>query len=362
MKIKKPLQHFSAVTALLAVTLATTGCSWLTGDGGMFRDRADDYRRATLEKPLQIPTGLSSDAIEDQLVVPRAHAQVALEGQFEVPRPEPINPAVAGEQVKLQKLGDQGWILVEAVPGEVWPRVRQFLTTNQLAVLRADATAGVIETGWLQPASGTGRERYRFRIEQGVQRGSSEVYILQADAAAGENSWPTVSSNPQREADMLKALAQFVADNGSSGAVSMLAQKGINAQGKVSLERQAGQPMRLRLALPTERAWASLESSASRSGFVIVESNRGEHELWLRYDPPAVEEESRGFFGSIWHWLFGSDEDADVFSDHKSVYVVTMTAAPDGSSVLIGVKYQDGRELSASAREKLLNLIKANLT
>jgi outer membrane protein assembly factor BamC len=350
----------SVVALLAAATLS--GCGWLGGDSGMFRDRGDDYRRATLDKPLEVPAGLSRDAIEDQLVVPRAQAQVALEGEFEVPRPETINPAAAAERVKLQKLGEQSWILVESVPGEVWPRVRQFLTVNQLAIARLDGAAGVIETAWLQPASTTARERYRFRIEQGVQRGSSEVFLLQADASAGEAAWPAQSSSAAREVEMLKALAQFIADNGSSGSVSMLAQRGISAQGKVFFERKPGQPSQLRLQLPVERAWASLEAAVPRAGFAVAETNRAERELWVRYDPPIVEEDERGFLARIWDWMFSGDDDTDVLDDRETVYVVNLRTAADGASQTIGIARQDGGELSNAAREKLLNLIKGNLT
>lgn len=351
------------ISALLALSVSTTGCGWLTGEGGLFRDRGDDYRNATLEKPLQVPAGLSNSAIEDQLVIPRARAgEATLAGAFEVPRPEPINPGADTEQVKLQKLGEQGWILVDAAPGEVWPRVRQFLATNQLTVLRADATGGIIETGWMQPASGTGRERYRFRIEQGVQRGTSEVYIVQADANAGESSWPATSSNAQREADMLQALAQFVADNGGAGAVSMLAQQGINAQGKVFLERLAGQPLQLRLALSFERAWASLETALPKAGFVVDDRNRSDRQLWIRYDPAEVDDgEDKGFFASIWDWIFSGDaNDGDVFDDRKTVYVVKMKDGGNNDQLIV-IDRQDGAELAPGSREKLLNAIKSHL-
>jgi outer membrane protein assembly factor BamC len=356
--ISRLSRSFNVVVLLAATTLS--GCGWLGGDKGIFRDRGDNYRRATLEKPLDVPTGLSRDAIEDQLVVPRAQSQVALEGEFEVPQPEAINPAAGVERVKLQKLGQQSWILVESAPGEVWPRVRQFLTVNQLAIARLDGATGVIETAWLQPTSTTTRERYRFRIEQGVQRGSSEVFALQADASAGEASWPIESSNTAREADMLKALAQFIADNGSSGSVSMLAQRGISAQGKVFFERKAGEAPQLRLQLPLERAWASLEAALPRAGFAVAETNRAEREVWVRYDPPVVEKDERGFFTRLWDWMF-ADDDADVFDDRETVYVVSLRSAADGASQTIGIAHQDGGDLPNAAREKLLNLLKGNL-
>lgn len=356
------MKKIVGISALVILTTSVSGCGWLLGDKGMFRDRSDDYRKAALGKPLVLPAGLTGNAIEDQLAIPREHGtEAALEGEFAVPRPEPINPSADAERVKLQTLGGQSWILVDAAPGEVWPRVRQFLSTNQLAVLRADATAGMIETAWMQPATGGARERYQFRIEQGVQRGSSEVYLLQADSSAGEASWPQHSSNAQRESDMLKAVAQFVADNGSSGAVSMLAQKGINAQGKVFLEHLPGQPVHLRLALPFDRAWASLGLALTKAGFATDETNASEHQLWVRYDPVITDEAKKpGFFGSIWHWVFGSD-DGDILSNRKAVYVVSMQAGAEAGQQLIAIARQDQLELAPTDREKLLNMIKSNL-
>lgn len=356
------MKKILGISALVILTSSVTGCGWLFGDKGVFRDRGDDYRRASMDKPLVVPPGLSGNAIEDQLAIPRERGtEAALEGEFSVPRPEPINPSAEAERVKLQTLGGQSWILVDAVPGEVWPRVRQFLTTNQLAVLRADATAGMIETAWLQPATGSARERYQFRIEQGVQRGSSEVYLLQADSSAGEIDWPQRSSNAQREAEMLKAVAQFIADNGSSGAVSMLAQKGINAQGKVFLEHLPSQSAHLRLALPYDRAWASLGLALTKAGFATDETNTSDHQLWVRYDPVVTDDANKpGFFASIWHWMFGSD-DGDILSNRKLVYIVSIQSGAEAGHQLISIARQDQKELAPADREKLLNMIKSNL-
>ena len=242
------MKKIIVIPAVIAVSLAVSGCGWLFGDKGVFRDRGNDYRRARVEKPLQIPPELSQAEGEEDFAIPAIAHSEPLEGVFEVPRPEPLDGDPNAEQVRIKTLSGTTWILVESSPGEVWPRVRQFLNTNQFNVVRADATGGVIETGWLQPKADVARERYRFRIEQGVQRGSSEIYVLQAGAVAGDN-WPASSSDPARENEMIKALAQFIADNGSTGAVSMLAQRGIESKGKVFLSKQAGQSPYLSLEL-----------------------------------------------------------------------------------------------------------------
>ncbi len=354
----------SCVVLALAINLG--GCGWLFGDKGVFRDRGDDYRRASLEKPLVVPPGLSPVIVDEDTVIPPIAYSATLEGTFEVPQPDPLEGNPEAEMVKIQKLNTENWILVEATPGEVWPRVRQFLTTNQLTVLRTDPNAGVIETGWLQPtAADAKRERYRFRIEQGVQRGSSEVYIVQADAGTGEN-WPQASSNPGREADMMKALAQFIADNGSTGSVSMLAQRAIDSKGKVFMHKKQGEHPYLLLELSSDRAWASLSAALPKSGLILDDLNRDDHELRVHYEPPKELEEEKGWWDSFWAWVW-SPKKADEIEKNVG-YLVRIDPAPAttgtaaNAAVQISVARQDGKPLSGSVEEQLLNLVKGKLS
>lgn len=362
---------------LAAAAIALSGCNWLTGDDGLFRDRKDDYRQATLHAPLNVPEGLSSGAINDELAIPGTTTGPSLSGSFEIPRPEPLSGAAGADGVRLQRLGDDRWILVDAMPGEVWPRVRQFLGVHQLSVARVDAGAGVIETGWLQPSGATEtRERYRFRIEQGVQRNSSEIFILQSQLGDG---WPERSTHPDREAEMLEALAQYIADSGSTGSVSMLAQRALDARGRVFLERRGQQPM-LRLDLPFERGWASLDAALPKAGFVVDDRNREARQFWVHYAPAEAaaddgedEGDKRGWFGSLWHGLFGSDDaDEEEAGGPEASYLVTVTSsgAPSGTpseasgrdQLRIGIARQDGGELTPSQAEALLLRIKSKLS
>jgi outer membrane protein assembly factor BamC len=356
------MKKYVVLMALLTSTLILSGCGWLFGDKGIFRDRGDDYRRATVENPIVVPPGLSKAVSDEDFAIPSIAYSAPLEGKFVVPRPEPLAGNPDGELVKIQRLDESSWILVEAAPGEVWPRVRQFLTTNQLTVVRADATAGIIETAWLQPkADGVARERYRLRIEQGVQRGSSEVYIVQADSRAGESQWPAASSNREREGEMIKALAQFIADNGSAGAVSMLAQRGLDSRGKVFLHKAPGENAYLQLDLNFERAWASFTTALPKAGFTVEDTNRTERKVWVRYEPPKEEEEKKGWWSRFWSWVFWSADPTSIHSDVVYVLTVQPESGSD-SAVRIGVVRQDGKPTTAAVEEELLNHIKNKLS
>ncbi len=345
--------HFPALSTLLvAALLPLAGCGWLTSDDGMFRDRGEDYRRARLDAPLELPGDVNATAMDDALAIPSGGDHHPLSGAFEVPRPEPLDGDPSADLVRIQSLGGERWLLVDIDPGEVWPRVRQFLLNSQLAVGRIDATAGLIETVWLQPQDG-GRERYRFRIEQGVQRGSSEVFVLQQ--AGGGDSWPARSGNDAREAEMVRALAQFIADSGASGAVSMLAQRGLASAGKVSLVR--GNTPALKLQLAGDRAWASLDLALPKAGFAVEDRNQQQSQFWVRYAPSDEEQEEKGWFD----WLFGSDD--DLFEDDKTVYLVTMAEAEaEAGAVLIRIRREDGQPLPVADAERLLQQLKGHLS
>ena len=354
------MKKFVLIPALTAVSIAVSGCGWLFSDKGVFRDRGDDYRRARVEKPLQIPVELAQIETDQDFAIPAIANNTVLEGKFEAPRPASLDGDPGAEQVRIRNLNNANWILVEASPGEVWPRVRQFLNVNQLYVTRADATDGVIETGWLQPkAEGVSRERYRFRIEQGVQRGSSEVYILQAGAVAGDN-WPAISSDATRESEMIKALAQFIADNGSTGAVSMLAQRGIESRGKVFLNKPVGEHPHLRLELPFERAWSSLTLALPKADFSIEDQNQTGHEIWVRYTPPVDPKDEPGMWSRFWSWVFG---DEDELANSKTMYILRLQpAAENENDVRINLTRQDGKPISAPVETELLNRIKNKLS
>ena len=124
--------------ALLIVMAALPlgGCSWLVGDEGYFRDRGDDYRKSRTIPPMEVPGGQKPQSIEPLYPIPVERTDALLGETFEVPRPSPL--VADGEQgvVRIQKLGETQWILLDGAPGEVWPRIRAFLLSNQIGLDR----------------------------------------------------------------------------------------------------------------------------------------------------------------------------------------------------------------------------------
>lgn len=334
--------------ALAALLLTLSGCGWLMGDEGIFRDRSDEYRKAQLEPALRIPPGLNGEVIDDAYPIPGISESVSLSEDFVVPRPDPLEGDPSAQMVKIQRLGSDQWILVEATPGQVWPQVRGFLNQAQLSTDRVDPGMGIIETSWLEPQDGNLRsERYRFRIEQGVQRGTSEVYILH-DLIGGD-AWPEASESSERESAMIQELAQFVANNSAEGVVSMVAERALDSRGKVFLQRDEDRQPYLDLQLPFVRAWGALGLALEKAGLEVEDLNRSERRYWVRAQP-EVDPDECGWFSR----LFGCGEidPADIRS-----YVLEMQPAEE-QSVTLRIRSADDRPLSPQDAERLLNRVK----
>ena len=340
----------------LVMLLNLVACSWLTdGESGYFRDRGGDYKLARVEPGIKLPPGLGDDALQDIYVIPPITEQLVPAGEFEVPRPAPLVAGEDEELVRIQKLGDEQWMLVAVAPGQLWPQVRAFITSSGVRIGRVDARAGIIETGWLEREDGAMQERYRFRIEQGVQRNTSELHVLHMAMAGATDSWPVASQNRQHEGDMLLAVAQYIANNTETAPVSMMAQQAISAGGKVSMrEFVQGEPY-IRLELPYYRAWASVERALGESSFEVRDRDRSAGVYYIRYAEPDADG------GGWFDWLFPEDDGATAESIVGRDFLLQIAALPDEDMVHITIRREDGVAMDVSQSQSLLTLVKANI-
>lgn len=344
------------VVMVFALSTLLGACAWLTDEeDGYLRDPSDDYRKAQVEPMLRVPAGLDSDALQSIYVIPPITENLRVSGKFEVPRPAPLVSRAEEELVRIQKLGDEQWMLVSLAAGQLWPQIRAFLSSNGLPVGRVDARAGLIDSGWLRPQEGGMEERYRFRIEQGVQRNTSELHVLQMFRTEDSDTWPMTSADPVKEADMLQLVAQYVANTTEAPPVSMIAEQAIRATGKVTLQDDAeGEPY-IRLELPYYRAWASVERALRESSFAVRDRDRSTGVYYIRYQESSDED------GGWFDWLFSnenSDDNSALLTDKD--FILSLKAEST-EVVAISIAREDKGELTAAQAQTLLGLIKGNI-
>ena len=205
------MRTFPVITrwVFLALLAPLAGCGFLFGDDGFFPDRSQDYKNAPELEVIEVPADKSTEALQDNYPIPDIEQSLVLAGDFEVPRPAPLVAGAADEVVRIQRLGDESWALVAMAPGQLWPQVRSFLSAAGIQVTRVDARAGIMESNWLTMEGATMQSRFQFRIERGVQRGTSELHVLQMNQAGDVNTWPGKSDDLQQEGEMLRGVAQY---------------------------------------------------------------------------------------------------------------------------------------------------------
>lgn len=340
-------------TLLCALLLACTGCGYLFGDKGRFRDKSEDYKKAPELPVVSVPQGKDTGALREIYVIPPVEDDLLLAGEFEVPRPSPLVAGAGEDIVRIQKLGDESWALIGVAPGQVWPQVRSFLSASSIQVARVDARAGIMESNWVVLEDQPMASRFRFRMEQGVQRGTSELHVLQMNQAGDVNNWPVKSDNPEQADEMLHAVAQFLANSADSAPVSMIAEQGISASGKISMQESPEGYTYILLALPYDRAWASLGRAMEKSTFEITDRDRSSGHYYARFLGPNAQEED-GWMD----WLWDTDEDHPMAG---RTFLVTMTPR-DEQAVIIRLQAQDDT-LPFEKRDEqgLLALIKGNI-
>ena len=105
----------------------------------------------------------------------------------------------------IQKMNNQLWILVTVSPSELWPRLKQFLSTENLLVNIENGEIGMIDTR-------NNSDIYRFKVEQGFQRNTSEVYIRYLNGTSQqEGFWPASSDDVNEEQAMIE-VKQYLGD------------------------------------------------------------------------------------------------------------------------------------------------------
>lgn len=292
------------------LALPLSGCGIFFGEDGWFRNRGSDYQKADNIPPLVLDQNLDRQALGELYpIAPLTAADMEdLPEADEVPRPMPISANILEENVKIQRLGDQTWILMNVAPGEVWPRLRSFLNINGLTVARADISTGVIETDWIQFKTNLDTyDRYRLQIDQGVQPDTSEIHIIHMSIPTGtqpalDTPWPQKSSNPERERWLLDEIAATLASDTTEGGTSLLAQA-IGGASKAGLGMRKGEPI-LSLRLDRARALGTLSHAVKQEGFIPYDSHGGEGIFYVYYRKP--DPEGPGWFSRKWSGLRNS--------------------------------------------------------
>ena len=341
------------------LVFALSGCSLLPDTSSIIPWETDselsgDYENAIEADAITVPEGLDAGAIQQAYPIPEVAVNLAIPVTGKAPRPAPLTAGSQLDAVRLQRLGDSSWAVVNVAPGQLWPQVRAFLVSSGIDVASVDASGGLIDTTFVMLENKSLESRFRFRVDSGVQRNTSELHILQQNVAKDLDltSWPQSSDDAELEQTMLRNIAQFIANSAESAPVSMMAEQAMTGAGRIAME-ESNSGARLRLALPFNRAWAATEKGFADAGFRLDDKNRSAGLFYVTYVGPEGEE-GGGWFS----WLGGSDSDDPLIGQEFQVLLTTENT----SQVTIDILGSDGEPIGQLEQQGLLTLLQGNIT
>ena len=273
------MNHNVLVVLTSSLAFSLSGCSIIFGDDSPFRDRSDDYLKSEAIEIMAVPAELDRQALGQLYPVPAAGSvpQYQLNDEFEVPRVMPNFNQTNTSGVKIQRLGEESWILASSAPSETWPRVRNYLAANGMPTEFANASTGTIDTAWVEL---NGVEdtvhQFRLRLEQGVQLDTTEIIIQQrqyptSGIPANLPEWRAIGSDDFDQEEWMRTnLSQALASEDITSSASLLGQE-IGAAVKVRLETPTNEDPYIVMRLSDTRAWASIGYALETDSFVLLE-------------------------------------------------------------------------------------------
>jgi outer membrane protein assembly factor BamC len=362
--------------ALLFVWLTLGACGWLNDDKGIFVDRKDDYLEAEQLPPLEVPADMQAEEIKDPFPIPPSPPQAnARYFPERPPLPDAIYSSDNRREVRIQRLSSRRWLAIPEPPTTVWPKLKQFLAENGVAIVYEQPTEGRIDSDWFrveaaaqktyrdvvrlvlqdvraQNSFATGQDRLRIRLERGMQDQSSEIHLRHENdsqglpSPAGIASLSTLQSSlPQAEDELLKEIGAYIAARVAEQTVSRVATQ-IAGEDKAELDRNdKGRPI-LRLRLDYERAWAALSRALENGGVEVLADDEKAGTFDIRVTEAVFAGEEPGFFSRM--FSFGRNDPDDLR--------IKLTGLAEDHSVL--VDRMDGSAADEQLAEQVLALIR----
>lgn len=370
------------LVVLVAVFLA--GCG---GTAGVF-DSKIDYKSAGQLPPLEVPPDLTAPARDSRYVVPETRQSATLSGyqqeRKEQGRTTGTQVLPQAEHIRVERSGNQRWLVVQEPAEKLWPVVREFWQERGFLLKYEVPEAGVMETDWAenranlpqdfirgvlgrfadQVYSTSERDKFRTRLERTADgkateiyishRGMQEVYTTSERGHEGQTVWQPRDPDPDLEAEFLRRL--MVRLGVQEERAKLAAASGGAPQLRAELKRSSDGSEQLQVNEPFDRAWRRVGLALDRVGFTVEDRDRAKGLYFVRYADPEADMKSkdseRGLFARIFSW--GSDSKVKA-----EQYRVQVRAERDASFVDV-LNKDGGRETSRTA-QRILTLLHEQL-
>jgi outer membrane protein assembly factor BamC len=364
-----------------AAAVALAGCST-----SMF-DSSVDYKTASQLPPLEIPPDLTAPQRDGRFVLPDQKS-ATLSG-YQQERKEQGRPGATGvlpqvENVRLERLGAERWLVVQEAPDKVWPVVREFWLERGFLIKQEAPEVGVMETDWAENRanvpqdfirgllgrfadsiySTSERDKFRTRLERTPDGSGTEVYISHRGMQEvystpnpekgneGQTRWQPRPADPGLEAEFLRRLMVRL---GSSEERAKLAAAAGPTPNRAELVKSSNGTQALQVNEPFDRAWRRVGLALDRVGFTVEDRDRQNGIYFVRYADPESEMAKKDNEKGLFSRIFGSS-DAKVKAEQYRVQV-----KPENEASTVNVLNKDGGAETNPTAQRILVLLHEQL-
>lgn len=295
---------------VIVVTLVSSmaGC-------GLFPDRSLRYQEEPYGEPLEMPEGIPRETFQSEYPIPPARGTNGLGSgeDYELPRPPDLTDQILEDNYEVRTSGDLTWLVVNDVPGRVWPALSAFFTEQGIEVDHEDPRKGLKQTAvlnnsqrarrWIGLDDDTGPEEklvLQARVEHGVQGRSTEVQVRVVSVEQAPDSllpWQDSPGDSDRESRVIEQMADYLRENAETKSYSRVALN-LPREERVDAISRDGRISHLELDFGFERGWAEVSRALSSLGMPVVDRNRSAGVWYLDMRPAEVR--NRGW----WFWTY----------------------------------------------------------
>ena len=290
---------------LFVTSILINGCGSLPSLDEVLPDNRDRYQKSRTLPDLEVPPDLTSEALNDPLVIPDEENANTL-SEFQRRKIMREGGQLSDAEMALLDNANEKWLAVQGTPLTVWPKLREFWLAKGYALDLDDAELGVMETMYMDVTVDdvvTFREKFKIFSEEGGTAGNLILFLSserQEKISGGEGNvdWIGMESSDEYEKQIIGELNLHfygVSATSSSSPSSSSTTEATSPKNQVIRAEilSAGEDKEY-LAIPEEfsRAWRNIEDAISKSGMYI------DKKWYKSHDPRLLSKilKTTGFF------------------------------------------------------------------